>query len=211
MQLQSHRVLSPALVLAALFGCSTDDGTNPNLRPDSGHTNDGGAETASDVGADAHGMLKPFTSPGTTAPNGAILFTASGESLALGGYAFPQKNAGDPAFVDGWELKFTRVLVTVDKIRLSESPDTARSDQSQTGPLVAEADGPWAIDLHAGGALAGKGGSGEQSVPIAMLSEKNRAGGGSFDATARYAFGFDTIAATHDARNVNLDAGALAD
>jgi hypothetical protein len=43
--------------------------------------------------------------------------------LALGGYAFPPASDGDPAFVDGWELKFDELLVTLDKITLSENPD----------------------------------------------------------------------------------------
>ena len=42
---------------------------------------------------------------------GSIQFTASGEVLALGGYAFPPANPDDPAFVDGWEVKFTKLLV----------------------------------------------------------------------------------------------------
>ena len=39
----------------------------------------------------------------------------------------------DAAFVDGWEVKFTELLVTVDKIKLSENPDLNPGDQSKTG------------------------------------------------------------------------------
>src|SRR5438132_11385910 len=90
---------------------------------------------------------------------GTIKFAASGEVLALGGYAFPPATADDPAFVDGWEMKFSEVIVTIDKIRLSDNPDKVPTDQSQTGDVVAEVDGPWAVDLHKGGPLRGKGGA----------------------------------------------------
>jgi len=90
---------------------------------------------------------------------GKVQFTASGEVLALGGYGFPPATADDPAFADGWEVKFSKLLVTVDHITLSENPDVSPSDQSKTGKKVAQVDGPWAIDLHQGGPLEGKGGN----------------------------------------------------
>jgi hypothetical protein len=135
--------------------------------------------------------------------------------LALEGYPFPPVNAGDPAFVDGWSVSFTRLLVTVDDVKLSSNPDISPGDESQTGPLVAEVQGPWAIDLaHSDPSyLIGKGGAGEEAVPIASLP------GSSAFATdgTRYAFGFDLIAATtktadnRATMNVNLDADGLAD
>ena len=87
--------------------------------------------------------------------NGAkVQFSASGEVLALGGYGFPPATADAPAFVDGWEIHFTKFLTTIDKIKLYANPDTSPTDQSQVGPLVAEVDGPFAIDLHVD--IAGK-------------------------------------------------------
>jgi hypothetical protein len=139
---------------------------------------------------------------------GSIVFTASGEQLALGGYDFPFTEAG---FVDGWELRFTELLVTVDRITLSETPDLDPGDESKTGALVAELDGPWAIDLHKGGPLPGKGGAGEQAVEIATLDRQNRHGDAAFEADARYAFGFDIVPATASAKLVNLDAQGEAD
>ncbi|MGB8295966.1 MAG: hypothetical protein WCG85_11115, partial [Polyangia bacterium] len=56
--------------------------------------------------------LQTFTKP-PFPPPGGVLFTASGEVLALTGYPFPPINAGDTAFVDGWDVHFTRLLVTV--------------------------------------------------------------------------------------------------
>src|SRR5579871_2473608 len=82
---------------------------------------------------------------------GAVQFSASGEVLALSGYPFPPPSSADGVFVDGWSVEFSKFIVVFDKITLSENPDTSPTDQSQIGPLVAEVDGPWAIDLHKGG------------------------------------------------------------
>jgi hypothetical protein len=113
-------------------------------------------------------------------------------------------------------VHFERLLVTVDHLTLSETPDTSPGDQSKTGKVVAEVDGPWAIDLaHADPSyLLGKGGPGEEAVPIAALDSQNENGDRRFatDGT-RYAFGFDVVEASPDASpyNVNLDADAQAD
>jgi hypothetical protein len=142
---------------------------------------------------------------------GGILVAASGEVLALQGYPFPPANPGATAFVDGWEMHFDRLLVTVDHVVIADSPDTSPTDQSKTGPVVAEQDGPWVIDLHAGGPLQGKGGNGEQAVPFTSFTSQNKNGDGPFDPTLRYAFGFDVVPATASAINVNLDAAAMSD
>jgi hypothetical protein len=149
------------------------------------------------------------TGAGGGAPaGGSIVFTASGEVLALGGYPFPYTEVG---FVDGWEVEFTELLVTVDKLTLSENPDLDPGDQAKTGKLVAQVDGPWAIDLHKGGPLAGKGGSDEQAVELATLDTQNRNGDAPFATDTRYAFGFDVIPATASAKLVNLDEQGKAD
>ncbi|MGH7283555.1 MAG: hypothetical protein ACRELY_18670 [Polyangiaceae bacterium] len=165
------------------------------------------------------GTLASFTPPADPGKSG-ILFAASGEVLALTGYPFPPVNDGDPAFVDGWDVKFTRLLVTVDKITVSNNPDLSPGDQSQFGSIVGEVDGPWAIDLsHSDPSyLPGKGGAGEEAAPIAALTNQNRNCNAPFatDGT-RYAFGFDIIPATaktSDGRatmNVNIDAAGQAD
>jgi hypothetical protein len=184
-----------ALALAALAGCG-------------GCGSSGKTPTQTDAGSTAG--FKPPVDPGP----GGILFAASGEVLALTGYPFPPANGGDPAFVDGWQVDFTRLLVTIDKITLSGNPDFVPGDQAMTGPLVAEADGPWAVDLAHGdpGYLPGKGGPGEQAVPLVALENQNRNGNRAFatDGT-RYAFGFDVVAASAGAQNVNLDAAGLSD
>jgi len=72
------------------------------------------------------------------------------------------------------------------------------------GRKVAELDGPWAIDLHQGGPLPGKGGTGEQAFPIAVLDNQNLNGGQAFDPTVRYAFGFDLVPATAAAKFLQM-------
>ena len=154
-----------------------------------------------------------FLAPVDPGPGG-ILFTASGELPALSGYAFPPAASGDPAFVDGWQIDFSRILVTFDKITLSEMPDLVAGDQSKTGNVVAELDGPWAVDLahRSGSDVPGEGAAGERAIPITALTGQNRNGDRGFatDGT-RYAFGFQVVTASAGAAAVNLDAAAKAD
>ncbi len=146
-------------------------------------------------------VLAGCASNGGSGGGGTVELTASGEVLALGGYDFPS----DPEFVDGWEVKFDELLVTVGNVTLSESPDKSPTDQSQTGKAVAQVKGPWAVDLHKGGPLQGKGGSDEQAIKLATLDNQNLNGGAPFDQTVRYAFGFDVVAATDSAKKLNFD------
>jgi len=175
---------------------------------------DAGRDGGTDAPASDGGVtLAPFTPPTDPGPRG-VLFTASGEALSLGGYAFPPSTANAAAFVDGWEVKFDRVLVTLDHLTMSSDPDTAPGDEAQTGAVVAQVDGPWAIDLHKDDAsyLPGKGGAAERAVPIAALDAQNRKNDEDFptDGT-RFAFGYDLVAASANAKNVNLGATSLAD
>jgi len=147
--------------------------------------------------------------PGDPGPGG-VRFTASGEVLALTGYPFPPASDSDPVFVDGWEVHFTRLLVTIGNVTLSENPDLSPGDQSRTGAVVARLDGPWAIDLaHADASnLPGKGDTpGEQAIPFESIAKNDAL---KTEGT-RYAFGFDAVAATTSAKQINLDAAAKAD
>ena len=196
-----------ALCIALLNGCASSD-----IAP--GGPNGGSACLPEASAQSATGYaLQPFCAPRDPGP-GNVWFAASGEVLALTGYAFPPASDADAAFVDGWDVRFSHLLTTIDKITLSENPDYQKGSQRVSGKLVAEVDGPWAVDLsHADPSyLTGKGGAGEQAVPIAALSSQNKQGGDPFATDGRrYAFGFDTIAATSQARNVNLDPDALAE
>jgi hypothetical protein len=132
---------------------------------------------------------------------GGVRFAASGEALALAGYAFPPASDDAPVFVDGWELSFHHLIVTVDHVTLSESPDVVPGDPSRTGDVVARISGPWAIDLARSDPsyLPGKGGPGELAVPFASVKTDALKTDGT-----RYAFGFDAVSATPNAKRVNL-------
>jgi hypothetical protein len=203
---------------SALASCSTSEsGLPPRL--DAGHagTTSGCHSAASTEAADGGFSLPlaPCIDPASLGP-GQLLLTASGEELALrgGGYAFPARNAGDPVFADGWAVSFDHVLATFDQVSLWESPDLVPTDQSQHGALVAEADGPWAIDLSSNGPsfpyVDGKE-TGERAVAFAVMTSENRNGGAPFptDGT-RLAVGFSLVVATPAALDVNLGAPGLA-
>ena len=94
--------------------------------------------------------------------SGTVKVQIGGEELATSGFKFPEGSEVDIA--DGWELELTHVLVTIDKVWLSENPDRAPSDQSQTGDVVAEIAGPWAVDLHKQGSETAAGGEGTAEI-----------------------------------------------
>jgi hypothetical protein len=144
--------------------------------------------------------------PGDPGPGG-LRFAASGETLALTGYPFPPASADAVAFVDGWEVHFSHLLVTVDNLTLWDSPDLVPADPSQTGDVVAHLTGPWALDLARSdpSSLAGKGGPGEQAVPFASIDQRGLATDGT-----RYAFGFDAVPATTRAKMINIAGDATA-
>ncbi len=196
------------LVVCSLLSACGDDG-NSRPAPTTCATNPG-------IG------LADFAVPCDPGPNG-ILITASGEAFAKDGYAFPPASADDVVFVDGWAITYDHVITTVDHITLSDGPDKSPTDQSQcddgnggsvtcgTGSSVlAEIDGPFAIDLHRGGPLDDADGAPQDATPIAALTGLDRQGNRAFDPSAKYAFGFETVTATATAKNVNLDGDALA-
>lgn len=169
------------------------------------------------------GVLADFDVPCDPGGNG-ILITASGETFAKDGYAFPPASPDDVYFVDGWAITYDRVLTTFDHVTLSLGPDKVPTDQSQcddgkggtilcgTGSsVVAEADGPFAIDLHKGGPLDDADANPMDAWPVAALTGENKDGNKAFDPTMKYAFGFEILKATTSAKNVNLDAADLTD
>jgi len=144
--------------------------------------------------------------------SGGFTITVSGESLAQTGYAFTSGasvNDDPPPFVDGWEVKFTHVIVTLDHVRLAEDPDRDPADPQLVGGEVARADGPFAVDVKIGGTIPGKSGSpDERTVQIASFDSLSD--GSDFDPTVRYAFSYDTVPAAANAKLVNLDADGAA-
>ncbi len=178
-----HPISSSLIALAAalpiaLAGCSSDSDSN--------------GSTTSGNGA--------ATDPGP----GGLYLTASGEALAVTGYNFPPGPDDDTFLVDGWVFRLDHEIVALDHVKLWEDPDKVPADQSQHGAEVAHLDGPWVIDLHNGGPLTGEGGDPEKAQPFASIKGKDD--GSAFDTTLRYGIGFDTIAASASAKNVNLDA-----
>jgi len=204
-------VLANLLALATLTDCSSSP-ANGSLTLDSGSSGSGSctsvAAQASDTGFSL--SLAPCVDE-SSLQAGQLLLTASGEILALQGYSFPDTNG---TFADGWAVTFSHYIATFDMVSLWTNPDLVPTDQSQHGPLVAELDGPWAVDMHLNGPafpyIDGKE-PGERAVAFAVLTNQNRNGGTSFptDGT-RFAVGFSAVEPTPNALNVNLDADGLA-
>lgn len=133
-------------------------------------------------------------------PPRTVRALVTGEEFAVNGYAFPPGTGQEIVFQDGWEVKYSRVLVTVGAVHLSANPDLSPTDQSKTGEKVAQLEGPWAVDL-----------SKEESVPLAVFASQNLKGNQGFDPSAKYAFGYTLVKAVGGAKKVNLDVAADAD
>lgn len=157
------------------------------------------------------GFFADFAAPSTTAVGNSLLITVTGEGGATQGVGFPPAvGGGEPYFVDGWELSYERVLVTVGNFRIADNPETNPNDQSVTGPQVAEVVGPWAVDLAKTGPLASKEQNGTAFALTRLGNQNQKTGTPAFDPTARYAFGYSLLAATQGVSNVNLDEAAQA-
>jgi hypothetical protein len=141
---------------------------------------------------------------GPSANAGELQVTISGEGLALEGFDFPPAPKQESYFVDGWDVKFEHLYVSIGDITVSDDPDRSAADQSLTGPAVARVSGPFLVDLHKTGPLRGKG-EGDKAWPLAVLKTQNLAGDKAFDATKKYAFGFESVAASPSATKIGLD------
>lgn len=132
---------------------------------------------------------------------GSVEVQISGEDFGPEGFLFP--TGSEVAISDGWEIRFDHVFVTVGAVHLSENPDMAPADQSQTGEVVARVEGPWAVDLAKQGTVPGAGGEGT-ATPLLTIADMTERGGAPFEADQRYAFGFTFVEATADATAVNF-------
>ncbi len=199
-----------ALLLAAsLFdsACTVSAGTSNSgggtvyPPPAAAAITDGNGHTLKTLGA--------VVDPGA----GGFLITVSGEVNALTGYPYPPFDPSQTWMVDGWNWRIDKFIVVLDKITLWSNPNQSPTDQSQHGGVVAQVNGPFVVDLHKGGPVAGVGGAGEEALPIATITNQNQNGGASFDPSTTYGFGFSTVQAPGDgsAINVNLDATEEAD
>jgi hypothetical protein len=116
----------------------------------------------------------------------------------------------EPFFIDGWQVQYEHLLVTVDHLELSENPDVNPNDPSMTGPAAARVSGPWAIDLAKPGPLDAKEMEGKAWALARVTNQNLKAGTPAFSGTAKYAFGFQLVAADANPIDVNLDADAKA-
>lgn len=182
-----------ALSLTACGGGSgTDGGTDAGQLPTDG------------------GLLLDFTPPSGAPVANGLLLTVTGEAFATEGLGFPATSGGEAYFLDGWEVTFDHVIVVLDALTVSENPDLSPNDPSQTGPAVARASGPWAVDLAKPGPLAAKELNG-RAWPLARLADQNLvAGAPKFATSTKYAFGYELVAARVGTWNVNLDATGVA-
>jgi hypothetical protein len=156
------------------------------------------------------GFFLDFTPPSGSA-NNSLLVTITGEANATEGTGFPPAaGGGEPYFVDGWELSYEHVLVTVGSVTIAEGPETSPNDQSVTGAVVAEASGPWAVDLAKEGPLASKEQNGRAWPLIRIAAQNKKSGAPAFAPTERYALSYSLVAARAGVRNVNLDDAAQA-
>jgi hypothetical protein len=203
------------VLLVGPAACTSGDGGNPPpLDGGQGSGSSSGSGACASVAAPRSGAgfslpLAPCVDRSALRP-GQLLLTASGEALATQGYTFPDPNG---TFADGWQITFTHYIATFDKVSLWSNPDMVPTDQSQHGPLLAELDGPWAVDMHLDGVsfpyVDGKE-MGARAIAFAILANENKNGNASFptDGT-RLAVGFSVVEPTRNALNVNLDADGL--
>jgi hypothetical protein len=126
-----------------------------------------------------------------------VQVSASGEALAQRGYSYESNpGAGEPVFIDGWELRFSRYLVVIDRVGVyaqGADPDVRES----VGKPIVERRGPWIVDLKKAGPLVGAGGAPETAVPLTVLSAD-------FDTSRTYAFSYETAPASFAVQNTNL-------
>ncbi len=140
-----------------------------------------------------------FTQSSPNTPQ-TVEVTFSGETLGINGLPFQPVTAGDPYFVDGWNMTIDEDLVVVGNIRLNSNP-TADQTWYDMGPQVAHKVGPFVFDAHQALGFKGKDGV-EPASPMFVFDHEDD--GSAFDTSQRYAFSYDTVVASYPAWNLNL-------
>jgi len=134
-----------------------------------------------------------------------IQVSISSEDFGQRGFRYSASpEAGEPVFVDGWEVRFTRILVTVQNVRLNR-PGANPSDPASVGAAVAANPRAYAVNVQKAGPLTGAGGGEETSIPLFVF--RSDSAGGALDPAVRYAVSYDVVPATMASTNVNLDDG----
>lgn len=160
-------------------------------------------------GTDALGRTPvPAAFTGAAGAPRTVQVSISSEGFGQRGFAYSATPPpGEPVLVDGWEVRFTRILVTVKNVRLN-APGTSPGDQSAVGAPVATNPRAYAVNVQREGALTGAGGGGETAIPLFVFTAADS--GAALSTTTRYAVSYDVVAATTASTNVNLDEGDLA-
>jgi hypothetical protein len=155
--------------------------------------------------------LNTTCNPGFTqsSPNkpGSIEVTFSGETLGVVGLPFQPVTAGDPQFVDGWNMTFDEILVVLGNFRLSPGA-TQYTKWDTLNPIVASKPGPYVVDMHKPTGFVGKDGVEPAGAIFKFDAQDN---GQSFDTSVLYAFSYDVMKAQYPVANVNLTADQKAD
>ena len=135
----------------------------------------------------------------TSIPN-SIGVTFSGETLGISGLPFCPASAGDPYFVDGWNMTFSEYLFVVANVRLNNDRLENQTWQDM-GSQVAIKPGPYVIDAHRASGFVGKDGV-ERASGLFLWTQLDN--GQAFNTSVRYAFSYDVVAASYPATSVNL-------
>ena len=184
------------IALAVAAGCDPD---GPSVATDGGlgdTTTDAMTDASTSLPATFFPPQAPAFGPRTDAPR-SVQISVSAEDVVESGYIYdPNPGPSDAVFVDGWSLTFEHYFVVIHSARLNGSPSDP-SMRGVVGPLVAEARGPWLVDLRRPGPLVGAAGSPETAWPLDVLP-------GPFDPSTMYAFSYETAPASASMRNVNV-------
>ncbi len=150
-------------------------------------------------------LVVACSSESSVGQGGSIIVAASGESFATTGYAFPPSPGQEVFVVDGWEIKFTKVIVVIGRATLNASPDQAPADPSKFGAEVASLVGPFAVNLSKVGDVDDITGSSSKAWKLGTIDKK--ADGSNLDAAERYAFSYDLEKASDSVKELRgLDA-----
>jgi hypothetical protein len=144
-----------------------------------------------------------------TAPNkaGSIEVTFSGETLGQLGLPFTPASAGDPFFVDGWNVTFDELLLVMGNFRLAPGA-TQSPNWSQVNAPVATKSGPYVVDMHKPSGFTGKDGT-EPAGAIFVWNVQDN--GAPLDTSTRYSFSYDMVKAQYPATQINLTPDQFAD
>jgi hypothetical protein len=198
--------LLPSTLSCALVACAPS--TSALDGGDSGSTPESSVPADASVGPEFERPFDPGITPMSNEPR-TIHVTLSSEQLGQRGFDYTPTPAPDQiVFVDGWEVRFDQILVTVGNVRLN-LPGNNPSDPMVLGAEQARERRAFAVDAKKMGAFTAAGGGSDTAIPL--FAFRTDSGGRALDPMIRYAVSFDTLRARGDATNVNLTRDQFAD